>query len=80
MFLSYDELEKRGGLRPVPFPCNGRKNKARCMHGGIGPRKTWTGNGRFCVCLCPSSWVGPECGYAASKPKRQYGELPGDQK
>ena len=30
-----------------------------------GPRKTWTKSGLFCVCLCPTKWVGPECGYAA---------------
>ena len=67
------EEEKRtgaGGLRPIPFPCNGYDNMPRCLNGGKGPRKTWTKSGRFCVCLCPSKWVGPECGYAANTAKR----------
>lgn len=65
----YDNLmtneEKRAGLRPIPFPCNGFDHIPRCLHSGKGPRKTMTKSGRFCVCLCPNKWVGPECGYAA---------------
>lgn len=57
--------EKRSGLLPIPFPCNGYDHLPRCLHSGKGPRKTWTKSGKFCVCLCPAKWVGPECGYAA---------------
>ena len=77
--LAYETYEKRGGLRPIPFPCNGRRNRPRCLHGGKGPRKTWTGSGKFCVCLCPTNWIGPECGYAASQSKRGYDELRGNE-
>ena len=58
------EMVKRG-FRPVPFPCNGLDAQPRCLNGGKGPRKTWTKSGRFCVCLCPTKWIGPECSYAA---------------
>jgi len=59
------EQEKRSGMKPIPFPCNGYDHIPRCLHMGKGPRKTKTTSGQFCVCLCPAKWVGPECGYAA---------------
>ena len=62
-----EEKRRAGsGMRPMPFPCNGYDNIPRCLNGGKGPRKTWTKSGRFCVCLCPPKWVGPECGFAAN--------------
>lgn len=58
-----EQMEKRGGtgLRPIPFACNGYDNRPVCLNGGLGPRKTWTKAGRFCVCLCPAKFKGPEC-------------------
>ncbi|ELU17386.1 hypothetical protein CAPTEDRAFT_198811 [Capitella teleta] len=61
----YTMQEKRGGYRPVPFPCNGYDYQPRCLHGGRGPRKTWTKTGRFCVCLCAQKYGGPECSFTA---------------
>ena len=56
----------------MPFPCNGHDHVARCLHGGKGPRKTMTKAGRFCVCLCPMKWVGPECGYSSDSLRKRY--------
>ena len=36
----FTEVDKRKGVRPVPYPCNGYDHLPRCLHGGRGPRKT----------------------------------------
>ncbi|KAK2181339.1 hypothetical protein NP493_403g05028 [Ridgeia piscesae] len=64
----FGDVAKRGSrFVRVPFSCNGYDATPRCLHGGRGPRKTWTRSGRMCVCLCPSgAWTGPECGTAVT--------------
>ena len=49
------------------FPCNNYDNLPRCLHGGRGPQTTTTKlSGRFCICLCPVQWGGPECASAVT--------------
>ena len=73
-------------MKAVPFNCNGYDYIPRCLHGGKGPRKTQTRSGNFCVCLCPTKWLGPECNVPSGvndigkraegeDDKRQWGSL-----
>ncbi|KAK2166673.1 hypothetical protein LSH36_37g16008 [Paralvinella palmiformis] len=67
-----DVEKKSSGMRLATFRCNGYDHLPRCLHGGKGPRKTWTKAGRFCVCLCRGNWVGPECAYSADSLRKRY--------